>query len=294
MRQVAVVLVACFFFGGAARDSGGGWSRPERPSSPSESPRPSRPSPRAIPPKPVDPAAVAQAQAVNAQNQKADLIVSQTLALLEENQLLRKQLAAAAPTTAPAMLAPLTPEQYATTKLQIAQDIRVEIATVSRQQGMIEDLRRQLTAAQAQVATLNDHIARLNALEHQRRADALAAANQQQQAALVAQAAANAEARAETEQRQREQVELSGQLSVGRAGKLPGAVRIVQVLNKSSMLVSLNGDQVVQMNGVPTAGLADNTRVELPGRFTVTGTTMYPTPLGTSNTVFVLQPAAPY
>ena len=67
---------------------------------------------------------------------------------------------------------------------------------------------------------------------------------------------------------------------------------VFNIVNENEMLVQMY-DQNVWVRGIPTTGLVDGKRVSLDRVFEVTGMKRYPTAIGGSTTVFVIEPFEP-
>lgn len=71
--------------------------------------------------------------------------------------------------------------------------------------------------------------------------------------------------------------------------KVAPTFEVFQVLGQAEMLLR-TGQRITCVRGVPTKGVVDGARVKIEPRLRVTSTTTYPTIVGGTNTVFVLEP----
>lgn len=86
-------------------------------------------------------------------------------------------------------------------------------------------------------------------------------------------------------------VPVIGGHAVGAVGRQP-ALRIVQVIDESTALVSTASGDIRLASGFSTAGKVDGGAMSFPGAVQVTRTTQYETVNGGTKTVFVLEPFA--
>lgn len=88
--------------------------------------------------------------------------------------------------------------------------------------------------------------------------------------------------------------DLPGKPSVGDIGRIWTGVRVAQVIDKSHARVSYGGerdnDTTVWISGTDTTDFADDATIKLDYVWEVTGTKTYTTVLGSSKTIFVLEP----
>lgn len=82
-----------------------------------------------------------------------------------------------------------------------------------------------------------------------------------------------------------------GVVSFGPNDRSVVSLEVMQVTGPSVMLCKFAG-KILMIKGMATDGLVDGSHIDLLGHFIVSGTRTYTTALGTSNTVFVMEPYA--